>query len=186
MKSPKLGLWTFSSTHLLSGLEQSRKTRCKRGCGSRDWQVRLLSTEGGRRRNKGYQSHHEARMMAAFSTCGCWGRGCEDACRNEATAEPFSVLRESPAEWGTEAQRQRGLQRGRQGRLPGGRKAGQGRWRQLGLDCSGSRAAPSRGLVRREPRGGGLGRSPESLRVPEGPRSASPPPLLCVSNSVVS
>lgn len=31
LKSPKLRLRTLASTHLLSGLEQSRKTRCKRG-----------------------------------------------------------------------------------------------------------------------------------------------------------
>lgn len=44
--------------------------------------------------------------------------------------------------------------------------------------AAGAGPAPSRGLVRRGPREGGLGRSPEGLRVPGQPRSASPPPLL--------
>lgn len=74
-------------------------------------------------------------------------------------------------------------------------KARKASWRKKGWAGKVKTAGPGlqwepgrtfQGLVRREPRGGGLGRSPESLRVPEGPRSASPPPLLCVSNSVVS
>lgn len=124
-------------------------------------------------------------MIAVFSACDYLVWGCKNTRRKGIIAESFSPLRETLTESGLQ-----GLKGGEtcggggsQGRLPGGRKAGQRRK----LKSSGEQGPHhGRGMVRCEPRKGGLGGRPRGLRLPREPRSASPHPSLWISSSVVS